>query len=169
MDLLHALIGSEGAPISWWQMSLRGILIFCVGVLAARVAASRAFGKWSPLDIIFAVIVGSNLGRAMTGSAPFVATLVATLALVALHTALARAAARWSWLSFLVKGGRVRLVDNGEADRAAMRSVGIGDGDLQMALRTHGHTDLKQVRGAYLERNGDITLIPFDQRLSESR
>lgn len=164
METLHALIGSEDAAISWWQMTLRGLLIFAVGVLAARVAASRAFGKWSPLDIIFAVIVGSNLGRAMTGSAPFVATLVATLALVAVHAALARAAARWSWLSFLVKGARVRLVKKGDVDRAAMRRAGIGDGDLAMALRAHGQGDLGRVRCAYLERNGDITLLFDDQR-----
>ena len=164
MDLLHALIGTDDGTINWWQMTIRGVLIFTVGVLAARVAATRAFGKWSPLDIIFAVIIGSNLGRAMTGSAPFVPTIVATLALVVLHAVLAWAAARWSWLSFLVKGGRVRLVKNGERDHQAMRLAGIGDGDLNMALRTHGHTDLEEIRDAFLERNGDITLIPEDHR-----
>lgn len=161
MDTLHALIGSEDTAISWWQMTFRGLLIFGVGVLAARVAASRGFGKWSPLDIIFSVIVGSNLGRAMTGSAPFVATVVATLALVAIHSALARASARWSWLSFLVKGGRVRLVKDGEVERHEMRRAGVGDGDLAMALRTHGRSGLERVRRAYLERNGDITFL-FD-------
>ena len=160
MDMLHTLVGSADGAISAWQMTVRGVLIFAVGVLAARVAATRAFGKWSPLDIIFAVIVGSNLGRAMTGSAPFVPTIVATLALVGVHTAVARAAARWSWLSFLVKGGRVRLVREGQRDRDAMRAAGIGDGDLNMALRGHGHTDLGGVQDAFLERNGDITLIP---------
>ena len=164
MDLFHTLIGLQGETISWWQMSLRGLLIFAVGVLAARVAATRAFGKWSPLDIIFAVIVGSNLGRAMTGSAPFVATIAATLALVAVHTALARAAARWAWLSFLVKGGRVCLVRDGRRDEDAMRAAGIGDGDLNMALRTHGHADLSEIQHAFLERNGDITLIETDHR-----
>lgn len=164
MEWLHALIGSEDGSINWWQMTLRGALVFTVGVLAARVAATRAFGKWSPLDIIFAVIIGSNLGRAMTGSAPFVPTIVATLALVALHTAVARAAARWSWLSFLVKGGSIRLVRDGKRDDDAMRLAGIGDGDLDMALRTHGHTDLSGIHDAFLERNGDITLISRDQR-----
>lgn len=164
METLHALIGSEDGAISWWQMTLRGLLVFMVGVLAARVAASRAFGKWSPLDIIFAVIVGSNLGRAMTGSAPFVATRVATVALVGVHTALARGAARWPWLSFLVKGGRVRLVGNGAIDERAMHDAGIGEGDLRMALRSQGRADLAGVRRAYLERNGDITFLFEDQR-----
>ncbi len=33
-----------------------------------------------------------------------------------------------------------------------------------MALRTHGHAGLDRVRRAYLERNGDITLLLDDQR-----
>ena len=162
MDLLHAVIGSEDGTIHWWQMSIRGVLIFAVGVFAVRVAASRAFGKWTPLDIIFAVIIGSNLSRAMTGSAPFLPTIVASLILVAIHTGLARAAAQLDWLSFLVKGGRRRLVRNGEPDKRSMRKAGIGDGDLEMALRVQGHTDLSTVSEAYLERNGDITFIPKD-------
>ena len=161
-ELLHLVIGSEDGAISWWQMSIRGALIFAVGVLAVRVAASRAFGKWTPLDIIFAVIVGSNLSRAMTGSAPFMPTLIASLVLVAIHAVLALASPRWGWLSFLVKGGRVQLVRNGEPDTAAMRKAGIGEGDLNMALRTQGHADLSGVRSAFLERNGDMTFITDD-------
>ncbi len=45
MDPLHALIGTDDGTINWWQMTIRGMLIFTVGVLAARVAATRAFGK----------------------------------------------------------------------------------------------------------------------------
>lgn len=157
--LLHVVIGSEDGTIAWWQMSIRGVLVFAVGILAVRLASSRAFGKWTPLDIIFAVIVGSNLGRAMTGSAPFVPTVIASLVLVALHAALARASAQWSWLSFLIKGGRVQLVQDGQMDEAAMRHAGIGKGDLEMALRAQGHSDLARVDCAYLERNGDMSVL----------
>ena len=158
-DTLHALIGYEDGTITWWQMSIRGVLVFAVGILAVRLASSRAFGKWTPLDIIFAVIVGSNLGRAMTGSAPFLPTVIASLLLVALHALLARASARWSWLSFLVKGGRVQLVRDGRLDKDAMRHAGLGKGDLEMALRAQGHSDLSRVDCAYLERNGDISVL----------
>lgn len=159
METLHALIGTEGEAISWWQMSLRATLIFFLGVLIVRFAATRAFGKWSALDIIFAVVVGSNLGRAMTGSAPFVATMAATLVLVILHGLLARASVRWSWLGAIMKGRSVVLVRDGVADRAKMERAGIGDGDLRTALRSAGHADLRDVRTVSLERNGDITII----------
>lgn len=159
MDVLHSIIGNQGQEISALQMSLRAVLIFLLGVLIVRFAATRAFGKWSPLDIIFAVIVGSNLSRALTGSAPFVPTLTATVILVALHGLLAMGAARWSWLSALTKGASVQLVRDGEPDEAAMRRAGIGEGDMRMALRDAGHANLETVRSASLERNGDISVI----------
>ncbi|WP_162998066.1 DUF421 domain-containing protein [Brevundimonas lutea] len=129
------------------------------GVLIVRFAATRAFGKWSALDIILAVIVGSNLIRALTGSAPFLPTVIAILLLVLLHGLPATAAARWVWLSTLTKGASVVLVKDGEPDEAAMKGAGIGQGDLRMALRAAGHADLTTVKSAALERNGDISLI----------
>ena len=158
METLHALIGSQGDDITWWQMSLRAALIFLLGMLMVRFAATRAFGKWSALDISLAVVVGSNLSRAMTGSAPFLPTIVATTALLGLHAALASASARWSWLSTLTKGSSVALVKDGVADEEAMRRAGIGEGDMRMALRAAGLDDLEDVESAALERNGDINI-----------
>lgn len=159
MEALHVLIGTQGEDISAGQMALRAVLIFLLGVIIVRFAATRAFGKWSALDIILAVVVGSNLGRAMTGSAPFIPTLVATVVLVALHGVLAKASARWSWLSVLTKGRSVVLVEDGVIHRDRMRRAGIGEGDLRMALRSEGHKGLEDVQTLSLERNGDITII----------
>ena len=160
MDSLHAFIGTEGQDINWWQMSLRACLVFVIGVLIVRFAATRAFGKWAALDIILAVVVGSNLGRAMTGNAPFVPTLVATCVLLALHDLLIRASARWSWLSLITKGRSVQLVEDGQPLKKAMRRSGIGERDLHLALRSAGHSGLEDVQSVMLERNGDITVVP---------
>lgn len=159
MAALHELIGTEGLDITWWQMSLRAALIFLIGLMIVRLAATRAFGKWSALDIILAVVVGSNLSRAMTGGAPFVPTLAATCVLMALHAVLTRASARWSWLSIATKGRSTRLVDDGVPIEPAMRQSGIGERDLRLALRSAGHDDLRTVKSVTLERNGDITVI----------
>lgn len=159
MAMLHELIGTQGQDIGVLQMSLRAVLIFILGLLIVRFAATRAFGKWSALDIILAVIVGSNLSRAITGSAPFLPTLTATILLVGLHGLLARASARWSWLSTLTKGRSVSLAMDGVLDEAAMKKAGLGPGDLRMALRAAGYDDVSEIRSASLERNGDITII----------
>jgi uncharacterized membrane protein YcaP (DUF421 family) len=159
MEILHAFVGTQGDDITWWQMSLRATLIFVLGLLMVRFASTRAFGKWSALDIILAVVVGSNLSRAMTGSAPFAPTIIATTILLGLHAALAGASARWSWLSTLTKGSSVALVKDGVPDEEAMRHAGIGKGDLRMAIRAAGLEDLEDVQSAALERNGDINIV----------
>lgn len=159
MDLFHQLVGSDSGDIVWWQMSVRGVLIFFIGLLLVRTAATRAFGRWGALDIILAVIVGSNLSRALTGSAPFAPTVIATFLLVLLHAFLSWAAIRWPQISDLAKGKPTRLVADGECDWAVMRRHGLGPGDLDSALRASGHETLDQVEAVYLERNGDITVI----------
>ena len=96
-----------------WQECARAALVFAYGLALVRIAGRRVFGKWSALDIIVSIIVGSNLSRAITGSAPLLGTLVATTALMALHWVLAMSAARWPALSHLVEGCAVSLGQGG--------------------------------------------------------
>ncbi|MFN4040187.1 MAG: DUF421 domain-containing protein [Brevundimonas sp.] len=155
----HHLIGTQGEVIGWSQMSLRAALIFAIGLAIMRFAAARAFGKWTALDIILAVIVGSNLSRALTGSAPFWPTIIATLVIVALHAALSHAVVRWPILSRALKGRPVCLIKAGTLDKLALRRHGIGEGDLRMALRAQGVAQIEDAETVYLERNGDISVI----------
>jgi len=155
----HGLIGAQGQDIDWAQMSLRALLIFLIGLAIMRFAAVRAFGKWTALDIILTVIVGSNLSRALTGSAPFWPTVVATLVLVMLHATLSHAVIRWPSLSSALKGRSVCLIEKGEVNEAALRRHGIGRGDLHMAIRARGLAELEDADVVYLERNGDISVI----------
>lgn len=156
----HALVGTQGEVITWLQMSVRAALIFIIGLAIMRFAAARAFGKWTALDIILAVIVGSNLSRALTGSAPFWPTVIATGVIVVLHAALSHAVIRWPALSRALKGRPVCLIDAGTLNKPAMRRHGIGEGDLRMALRAQGVAGFEDAETVYLERNGDISVIP---------
>jgi len=156
---LHAVIGAEDGAIAWWQMCVRASLIFVFGLALVRLAGKRVFGKWGAIDIILSVIIGSNLSRALTGGAPFLPTLAATALLVVLHWLLTGAAARLPWLGPVLKGSAARLIRDGEVDRAALRRHGVGDQDLEAALRGAGVLAPEAVAEAWLERNGDISII----------
>ena len=64
--------------ITWTQECARAVVIFVYGFAIVRFVGRRVFGKWAALDIIVSVIVGSNLSRALTGSAELWGTLAAT-------------------------------------------------------------------------------------------
>jgi uncharacterized membrane protein YcaP (DUF421 family) len=150
------LVGSDEGPITWWQMTIRGLFLFLYGVLLVRVAGPRLFGGAAVLDLMLAVIIGSNLSRALTATAPLFPTVAATAAIVFAHWLLARLAVRYEFISWLVKGRRVRLVRCGTIDWTAMRRHAIGRGDLLDAAREAGILDVEQIEDAYLQRNGKI-------------
>lgn len=158
MDIFYALIGRHGEAITWSQMSARALLIFMIGLAFVRLAGERVFGKWGALDILLAIIIGSNLSRTITGGAPLFPTLCATAVLIGVHALLASAATWWP-LGDLLKGRPTQLVAEGQIDWRAMRRHGVGQGDLEQALRQAGQMDLSGVQAVFIERNGGLSVI----------
>src|SRR5918912_2131549 len=105
----------------WWQECMRAIVIFLYGLALVRIAGRRVFGKWAALDIIVSIVIGSNLSRALTGSAALWGTLAATTLLMALHWALAHAVARSTRLSHLLEGQPIRLGAGGRLEPSVLR------------------------------------------------
>lgn len=156
--MLTALFGPTG-HIAWPQECARAVVILAYGLALVRIAGRRVFGKWSALDIIVSVIVGSNLSRALTGSAALGGTLAATTLLMALHWLLAHGAARWAWVSRVVEGRAIPLARGGQADRSALLRDSISRRDLDEALRQSGVHEVGETRLVTLEPSGKITVL----------
>ncbi len=159
LDYIHRLIGPNGPEIQWWQMSIRGAVAFFFGLVLLRMFGRRAFGQLTPVDIIVAIMIGSNLSRAITGSAPFFPTLAATALLMVLYWALIQLTARVDFLSHWFKGQPISLARDGRLDSQAMRRVGVSTGDVEESARLSGMDRLDQLQTAILERSGKISII----------
>ncbi|HKK29085.1 MAG TPA: YetF domain-containing protein [Alphaproteobacteria bacterium] len=159
IEWLAFLVGDNDGAISLWQMLVRGTIIFIYGLILFRLATPRLFGKGTPIDILLAVIIGSNLSRTLTGNAPFVEVLLTTGFLVLLHTLLTKIALRWRPLADLIKGKPTVLIEDGEVNDAAMRSSALGQRDLLAAIRAAGGMRIEDVKLATLERGGEIDVI----------
>jgi uncharacterized membrane protein YcaP (DUF421 family) len=160
MELLRGLIGPDNGETSTAQLCVRGVIVLVLGIAYIRIAGRRTFSQGSPLDIVVAVIVGSNLSRAMTGRAPFWEGLAATLLLVVLHRVLAMATVRWTWLADFVKGKPAVLVRDGALQRKTMWRHAVSEADLMEGLRQEQADDPKKVRQATLENSGRISVVP---------
>jgi uncharacterized membrane protein YcaP (DUF421 family) len=160
MNGIYAAIG-HGTPmhIAWWQMCVRAVIIFAFGIALLRLAGRRAFGQHSAIDILLAVLIGSNLSRAATGGSPFLPTLAGSAALVLLYWISIHLTQRYHWLGFVMKGAHTVLVRDGVADPAAMRRAGVSDLDLHEAIRSHSVDALRDVKLGTLERSGHISVV----------
>ena len=160
MEMLRTLIGPDNGDASAGQLCARAVILLLVGIAYIRIAGRRTFSHATPLDIVVAIVVGSNLSRAMTGKAPFWPALAATLLLVVLHRVLVMATLRWGWLARLMKAQPVVLVRDGVEDAKAMRRHGIGEADLLESLRLEQVEKREEVHLAMLENSGKISVVP---------
>jgi len=120
----------------------------------------RSVSDVGGFDVIVGIMLGSVMSRAINSSAPLFPTLGAGLVLIGLHALLVRLAYRSGWFGPVVKGNPVLLIRDGELQREGLRDSGISQHDLEQALRLQAQTtDPSGIHLAYLERNGQISMI----------
>jgi uncharacterized membrane protein YcaP (DUF421 family) len=159
-DTLIAIFGVKD-HVSPGQECARAVLIFCYGLVVLRLSGRRTFARWSALDIVMSIIVGSSLSRALTGSAPLPGTLAAVAVLAALHLLLAYAVAGSKSLSRLVEGPPITLAKDGVLDDRKRFWHAISQTDISEAMREKqlkGIEDMAQVKDMTLEVNGKLSI-----------
>jgi uncharacterized membrane protein YcaP (DUF421 family) len=161
-DLYLKIIGVDGHPtqLSLGQIVLRGIIIFIVGLVMVRAGDRRSLAQKTAFDALFIVLLGSMLSRAINGSGPFLLTIGASAALMAVHRGCAFFGHHSHQFGKLIKGAEVTLVHDGKIDERAMQSALVSRHDLEEDMRLSAKTeDVSQIRVARLERSGDISFI----------
>ena len=155
------VFAADPAHIAWWQMCLRALIVFACGLVLVRLAGARTFARASPVDIVVSVVLGSNLSRAITGSAQLWPTLLASAAIVAAHAALIRLGVYSHRAGVLMKGRPAILIKDGQECSGVLRREGVSRGDFEELLREAGVTDVREVRLATRERSGKVSVLKF--------
>ncbi|CAB3723991.1 hypothetical protein LMG27174_05198 [Paraburkholderia rhynchosiae] len=159
MTALDDLVGTLG-HVTPMQECVRAAVVFFWGLLLVRVAGRRIFGRWAALDIVVAIIVGSNLSRALTGGAPFIGTLLATTLMIAMHWIIAHLASRSRFWSFLAEGGPVTLVIRGTPCKRTLMRYGVSGNDINEAPSQKDLHDITEAEQITLEPSGKINATP---------
>lgn len=144
------------------QTAFRTIFIYGVTLLIVRLGSKRFLSKATAFDVIVAIMLGSVMSRGIDGASPLLPTLVAGAVLLGMHWLLGVLAFQTGWFGPLVKGERVTLIKEGKIQQEGMRRGSITERDLAQAVRMQtGQADAAKVKIAYLERNGEISIIPY--------
>jgi len=142
------------------ELVLRGTLIYWLLFCLFRFVLRRDVGAVGIADVLLLVIIADAAQNAMAGGYETVsegAILVCTIA-------------GWNWLldvlSYRIPAvrrfttpGRVTLVRNGAPQRRNLRHEFITLEELNEKLREQGIEKLSEVKAAYLEGDGQISVI----------
>jgi uncharacterized membrane protein YcaP (DUF421 family) len=164
-NFFFVLLGPDGkaTELTVLNVSVRGFLIFLVGLALVRIGDRRSLSEKTAFDAIFIVLLGSVLSRAINGTGPFFITIAAAIALMVTHRLFASGACKSHTFGKLIKGEPHILVRNGEIDWNEMKNTLVSKHDLEEDLRIHAKTEeLGKIKIARLERSGDISFIKKD-------
>ena len=150
-------------PLLLHQVAARAVVVYIVGVALVRIGKSRIVSRMTSLDVILGFILGSLLSRGITGHASLSGTVAGSTAIVACHWAFTALTFKWHSLGTLLKGHVRLLVTDGVLQLDNMRRSHISSHDLEEAMRLKGVEDIREVRRAYKERNGEISVITSRQ------
>ena len=156
-------VGRDAGDLGAIQMVVRTLFVYGFTLAIVRLGSKRFLSKATAFDVIVGIMLGSIMSRAITEPASLFSILMAGGTLVGSHWLIATLAFRFDWFGSLVKGNSVLLIEDGKIQKDGMRQAGLSDHDLKQALRMqNNHTDPANIRRAYLERSGSISVIPFE-------
>jgi hypothetical protein len=162
-SFFYHLINDSNNTITWQIMSIRGILAFLFAILLIKIGGKRIFGKQTSIDIIIGITMGAILGKAVTGSAPFIPGLITCTVMSLMHRLLAIASFYSPLIGKIIKGEENLLVENGILNMTEMKRTNLTEKDILEAMRIQGVDDIKKIKKAFLERSGEISIIQITE------
>jgi uncharacterized membrane protein YcaP (DUF421 family) len=137
----------------------RVVIVYVACMTLLRVSGRREMSELSPMDLLAMLLLSETVSPALTGDDDsVVGGLVAASTLIGLFT-LSTYVYRSKRLERIVHGEAVVLIEQGRVRADVMRKFRISDDDLKFALHKQGLLHVAEVARAYVEADGEITVI----------
>ncbi|AAY35827.1 DUF421 domain-containing protein [Pseudomonas syringae pv. aptata] len=142
---------------------LRAAAIYFVLMVLFRVAGRRSLTDLTTFDFVLLLIIGEATQQALLGDDFSVTNAILIIStLIAIDVGFSLAKRRSKRLAKFLDGGPTVIVEDGKPLTKRMREARISESDVMEAARTtQGIVEMKDIRYAIIERNGEISVIPF--------
>lgn len=153
-----------GFTMSPWELVLRGTLMYWFLFLLFRFLVRRRMGSIGMGDMLVLVILADAAQNAMSGEYKTFsegAVLVATI--VGWNVVVDWLTWRVDFLRKVLEPPPLMLVRNGKVLRKHLRDEFMSVDELQSKLREKGVEDIRTVREAYLESDGEFSVLQFEK------
>ena len=150
--------------VSIIELVLRGSAVYLFLFALLRVLVGRTVGTLSLTDMLMIVLIADAAQNAMASeyrSVPEGFILCGTI--VAWSYALDWLTYRFKWIGSWLEPAPLLLIRDGKLQRRNMRSELVTTDELMSHLRQHGIEDVMQVRKAFIEPDGQISILKADE------
>ena len=158
-DLQRIFLGDVG----WWftlEVVFRTTVMLVFTYLLVRTLGRRTAGQLSLVEFLLVVAIGSAVGDPMFyADVPLVHGMAVIAVTVVLNRGLAQLILRSQAVEDFVEGMAIRLIEDGVLDVQGLRAAELAEDELFERLRLREVAHLGQVRAAYAEPNGELSVF----------
>ena len=161
-DPVQMLVGD----FSWaftLEIVLRTVIMYTYTLAVVRILGKRGLGHLSPFELVIIVALGSAVGDPMFyADVPLAHGIIVITVVVALQRVLQELTERSPRVEAILESKARLLVNAGVVDEEALEREDLSETELFSALREREVEHLGEVRLAYLEPSGVITVFKVD-------
>ena len=139
---------------------LRSVVVYTFLLVAFRLCGKRQLGQLSAFDLVVLLIISNVVQNAVIGNDNSLGGgLLGATTILLLNLGVAYVTFRLKRADRLIEHSPTVLVRHGRILRDNLRRERLGPRDLRAALRHHGVVSIRDIRYAFLEEDGHVSVI----------
>ncbi len=158
----HRIFFGDGPSTFLLEIAFRTSFLFLYSFLLIRLVGKRMMGQLSPFELIVVVALGSSIGGPMMmPNIPLTHGMIVVGTLVFLHTVLGWLKSRFAAFDRIAESPAELIIEGGVIDVRRLQREHVALDEIFMMLRETGVQSLGQVRRAYLETSGHVSVFRY--------
>lgn len=141
------------------ELILRGSVIYLGILFVFRVLPRRAGGELAMMDLIFVILIAEAATHALGDYASLTEGFIVIGTLVTWNYLINTLSFYLPWVEKLVSAPALPIIKDGKLLRRNMRREYLTENELMDHLRIEGIDEVKDVKVAYVEGDGKISVV----------
>lgn len=148
-----------------FEVIFRSVIMFIVLLVTLRFTGKRGVKQLSIFETVIIIALGSAAGDPMfyedVGLIPAITVFIVIILLYRFVTMLT---GKFKWFENLVEGKTECLIEDGKFSIASFEREGLAQDEFFSELRLRSIEHLGQVRNAYLETSGEVSIFFYEDK-----
>ncbi len=160
-DPIRMVLG-DAPPLFIAEIVVRTLIIYVYTLVLLRWIGGRSIAQLSVVEFLLVIALGSAVGDAMFyADVPLLHALVVITVVVLIDKSIDVLVRRSSAAKQVIAGRSIPVIENGRILTEGILNRGISGLELMEMLRLEGVENLGEVRSAYLEASGRVSVFRY--------
>ena len=159
----HRMFIGDQSWLYLLEIVFRTVVMYVYGFILVRFIGKRAMRELTPFEYIIIIAMGSSMGDPMfMPDIPLLHCMVVLTVVLGLNRILHGLTSRTGRLEDRLKGFTDWVIHDGRIDIDIIKHEDFTLKELRSQLRIHGIKNLGEIRFAFVEPNGELSIFKFE-------